>query len=105
MDRQHAPAQTGDAMRELLVMFVTIFVAELGDKTQIATLLFASERKFPPFVIFLTSASALVLGTAIAVLLGTAASRYMTAVPLKLIAGIGFVVIGAWTITQYYRGA
>lgn len=92
-------------MRELLVMFVTVFVAELGDKTQIATLLFASERRFPPFVIFLTSAGALVLGTAIAVLLGTAASRYMTAVPLKLIAGIGFIVIGAWTITQYYRGA
>jgi putative Ca2+/H+ antiporter (TMEM165/GDT1 family) len=46
-----------------------------------------------------------VLGTALAVLLGTAASRYMTAVPLKLIAGIGFIVIGAWTITQYYRGA
>ncbi len=91
-------------MRELLVMFVTVFVAELGDKTQIATLLFASERRFPPFVIFLTSAGALVLGTAIAVLLGTAASRYMTAVPLKLIAGIGFIVIGAWTIAQYYRG-
>jgi uncharacterized membrane protein len=29
----------------------------------------------------------------------------MTAVPLKLIAGIGFIVIGAWTITQYFRGA
>jgi putative Ca2+/H+ antiporter (TMEM165/GDT1 family) len=99
------PKKPGDAMRELLVMFVTVFVAELGDKTQIATLLFASERRFPPFVIFLTSAGALVLGTAIAVLLGTAASRYMTAVPLKLIAGVGFIVIGAWTITQYYRGA
>jgi putative Ca2+/H+ antiporter (TMEM165/GDT1 family) len=92
-------------MRELITMFFTIFVAELGDKTQVATLLFASERKVSPFAVFLTSASALVLGTAFAVLLGTAASRYMTAVPLKLIAGIGFIVIGAWTITQYYRGA
>ncbi|MGD0864833.1 MAG: TMEM165/GDT1 family protein [Rhizomicrobium sp.] len=92
-------------MRELITMFFTIFVAELGDKTQVATLLFASERKVSPFAVFLTSASALVLGTAFAVLLGTAASRYMTAVPLKLIAGIGFIVIGAWTITQYFRGA
>ncbi|MGD0144420.1 MAG: TMEM165/GDT1 family protein [Rhizomicrobium sp.] len=92
-------------MRELLTMFVTVFVAELGDKTQLATLLFASERKVPPLAVFLTSASALVLGTAFAVLLGTAASRYTTMVPLKLIAGIGFIVIGAWTITQYYRGA
>jgi putative Ca2+/H+ antiporter (TMEM165/GDT1 family) len=92
------------SMRELMTMFFTIFVAELGDKTQLATLLFASEKKVSPLTVFLTAASALVIGTAIAVLLGTAASRYMTAVPLKLIAGIGFVLIGAWTITQYFRG-
>jgi putative Ca2+/H+ antiporter (TMEM165/GDT1 family) len=91
-------------MRELMTMFFTIFVAELGDKTQLATLLFASEKKVSPLTVFLTAASALVIGTAIAVLLGTAASRYMTAVPLKLIAGVGFVLIGAWTITQYFRG-
>ena len=91
-------------MRELMTMFLTIFVAELGDKTQLATLLFASERKVAPFTVFLTAASALVLGTAIAVLLGTAASRYMSVVPLKLIAGIGFILIGGWTITQYFRG-
>jgi len=91
-------------MRELMTMFFTIFVAELGDKTQLATLLFASERKIAPLTVFLTAASALVIGTAIAVLLGTTASRYLSAVPLKLVAGIGFVLIGAWTITQYFRG-
>jgi len=32
------------------------------------------------------------------------ASRYLQTVPLKLIAGIGFMAIGAWTIAQYYRG-
>jgi hypothetical protein len=31
--------------------------------------------------------------------------RYLNAVPLKPIAGIGFAGIGAWTIVQYYRGA
>jgi len=90
-------------MRELLSMFFIIFFAELGDKTQLATLLFASERKVPPVMVFLASASALVLGTALAVALGTAASRYMTGVPLKLIAGVGFILIGSITLYQYFR--
>lgn len=90
-------------MRELITMFVTIFVAELGDKTQIATLLFASERKDSPLTVFLVAAGALVCGTALAVLLGSTASRYLTHVPLKLIAGAGFIIIGVWTITQHFR--
>jgi hypothetical protein len=39
------------------------------------------------------------------VALGMFGSRYLQTIPLKLIAGIGFVVIGGWTIVQYYRGA
>jgi putative Ca2+/H+ antiporter (TMEM165/GDT1 family) len=92
-------------MSQLLVMFLTIFVAELGDKTQIATMLFASERNNSPIVVFIASAGALVLGAAISVALGALGSRYLQSVPLKLIAGIGFVLIGGWTIVQYYRGA
>lgn len=92
-------------MAQLITMFVTIFVAELGDKTQIATLLFASERQNSPWVVFAASAGALVLGSAISVLLGTFGGRFLEHVPLKLIAGIGFVAIGAWSIVQYYRGA
>ena len=92
-------------MPQLLVMFLTIFVAELGDKTQLATMLFAAEQKSSPAAVFIASASALVLGAAISVALGLLGSRYLQSVPLKLIAGIGFVVIGAWTIVQYYRGA
>jgi putative Ca2+/H+ antiporter (TMEM165/GDT1 family) len=90
-------------MRELLVMFVTIFVAELGDKTQIATLLFASEHKASPLAVFAASAGALVIGTALSVLVGTTASRYLEFVPLKLIAGLGFVAIGIWTLIEYFR--
>jgi putative Ca2+/H+ antiporter (TMEM165/GDT1 family) len=85
-------------------MFVTIFVAELGDKTQIATLIFAAERERSPWMVFAASAGALVLGSAISVVLGTLGSRYLEHVPLKLIAGIGFVGIGLWSIAQYYRG-
>ena len=96
------PPESGILMRELIVMFVTIFVAELGDKTQIATLLFASERRVAPILVFAASASALVLGAGLAVLIGATAGRYLHAVPLKLVAGIGFVVIGLWTLAQYF---
>jgi putative Ca2+/H+ antiporter (TMEM165/GDT1 family) len=91
-------------MRELALMFVTIFLAELGDKTQLATLLFASERKAPPLFVFAASAGALVIGAALSVIVGTAGSRYLHAVPLKLIAGIGFIAIGIWALVEYFRG-
>ena len=91
-------------MRELIPIFLTIFLAELGDKTQLATLLFASEGKVTPLMIVLASAGALTLSSAIAVGVGTAASQYLTAIPLRPIAGAGFILIGAWTLLQYYRG-
>lgn len=92
-------------MSHLWVIFITVFLAELGDKTQIATLLFATEKNFHPFLIFLAAALALVASTAIAVALGTLAERYLTMIPLKLIAGLGFMVIGAWTVWGHFNGA
>ena len=91
-------------MRELLVMFATIFFAEFGDKTQLATVLFASEKKLPPLMVFAASGGALLLSAAIATFFGTVASRYLVGVPFKLIAGVGFMVIGALTLMQYFRG-
>jgi putative Ca2+/H+ antiporter (TMEM165/GDT1 family) len=90
-------------MREILSIFFAIFIAELGDKTQLATLLFASESKLSPLTVFLASAGALVLSSAIAVLLGAVASKYLAALPLKLIAGAGFVIIGGLAIADYFR--
>ncbi len=90
-------------MRELLIMFVTIFVAELGDKTQLATMLFASEGKSSPIAVFAAAAGALVLGAAISVVVGAYASRHISAEPLKLIAGLGFLAIGAFTLVESFR--
>jgi putative Ca2+/H+ antiporter (TMEM165/GDT1 family) len=92
-------------MRELLAMFVAVFIAEFGDKTQIATLLFASERKVPPLLVFAASGGALLLSAAIATFFGTLARSWLSGVPFKLIAGIGFLLIGAWTLMQHFRGA
>ena len=52
-----------------------------------------------------SAASALVLSTGIAVLVGNQASRWLDMVPLKLIAGIGFIAIGCWAIVEQFRGA
>jgi putative Ca2+/H+ antiporter (TMEM165/GDT1 family) len=91
-------------MQQWIAVFATVFLAELGDKTQLATLLFAADKKSTPLAIFLAASTALVTTTAIAVVLGEAAERYLTYVPVKLIAGAGFIVIGIWTIVQHFRG-
>ncbi|MBT3788145.1 MAG: TMEM165/GDT1 family protein [Alphaproteobacteria bacterium] len=92
-------------MSYLTTIFITVFIAELGDKTQIATLLFATDRQVHPMMVFMAAALALVASTAIAVALGTVAERYLTMVPLKLLAGIGFVLIGLWTIWGHLSGS
>ncbi len=89
-------------MTQALAIFAAVFMAELGDKTQLATLLFASDKQQSPLIVFLAAAGALVASTAIAVLLGSLAERYLAMIPLKLIAGIGFILIGAWSIWEHY---
>jgi len=93
-----------ESMLKLASIFAAVLVAELGDKTQLATLLFASDRNLNPIQVFVAAASALVLATGLAVLVGNQAARYLDMVPLKLIAGIGFIAIGCWAIVEQYRG-
>ena len=78
--------------------FFAIFLAELGDKTQLATMLFASEAQNQKWVVFAASASALVLASAIGVLVGAQIERFVKPSTLKLVAGAGFIVIGLWTM-------
>lgn len=92
-------------MLKLASIFLAVFLAELGDKTQLATVLFATDKANHPLMIFLAAAGALVLSTAIAVALGTWGAKYLQLVPLKLFAGIGFVAIGAWTLVDHFKDA
>lgn len=92
-------------MLQLAPIFLAVFLAEMGDKTQLATLLFASDKNLSPVMVFLAASSALVLATAIAVLAGGLASRYLEVLPLKMMAGIGFIVIGGWMVVEHFRGA
>jgi putative Ca2+/H+ antiporter (TMEM165/GDT1 family) len=90
-------------MFKIFAIFGTVFVAELGDKTQLATLLFASDSKHSPMLVFIAAAGALCLSTALAVAIGSSGAAYLTRVPLKPIAGIGFLALGAWTLVDYWR--
>lgn len=92
-------------MMHLVPVFLTVFLAELGDKTQLATVLFAAEGNKHPVAVFLAASLALVASCAIGVLLGTFASKYLTMLPLKLIAGVGFILVGMWTVYSHYQAA
>lgn len=81
-------------------IFAAIFIAELGDKTQLATLLFAAERDASKWLVFTAAASALVLTSALGVLAGGFVSRYVDEGVLRYAAGIGFIAIGAWTLLR-----
>ena len=82
----------------LLTVFATVFLAELGDKTQLATLLFASRADSRLLTVFAGASVALVTTSAIGVLAGSAATRVVNATHLSYAAGVGFILIGAWTL-------
>jgi putative Ca2+/H+ antiporter (TMEM165/GDT1 family) len=84
----------------LLTVFVTVFLAELGDKTQLATMLFAADKEVNKWLVFAGASAALVATSAIGVAAGGLVSEFVTPQTLSLIAGIGFILIGAWTLYQ-----
>ena len=81
-------------------VFGTVFLAELGDKTQLATLLFASKNAAALWTIFIGASLALVLTSALGVAAGALVSQYVNPRYLSYAAGVGFIAIGAWTIYQ-----
>lgn len=79
-------------------VFVSVFVAEMADKTQLVTLLFAADRDVSKWTVFFGSAGALVLTSAIGVAAGTLLAQYVSPKLMTVLAGAGFMLIGAWTL-------
>ena len=77
----------------LLSTFITVFVAELGDKTQLATLTISGTSN-KPLAVFLGSASALVFASLLGAFAGGSISAFVPELILKLIAAITFLIIG-----------
>jgi putative Ca2+/H+ antiporter (TMEM165/GDT1 family) len=92
-------------MKVMLLIFATVFIAEIGDKTQLATMLFSAEGKATPMQVFLASSAALVVAAAIGVAAGQVLEKFVSPQALKLVAGVGFVAIGAFTLFSAWRPA
>ena len=81
-------------------VFSTVFIAELGDKTQLATLLYAADASKSRITIFLGAALALIFTSGLGVAAGSFVAEYVHPRYLSWAAGVGFVAIGVWTILR-----
>ncbi len=79
-------------------IFASIFIAELGDKTQLATLLFSADGKHSRWMVFLAASAALVTTTALGVVAGQWISKMVPPRYLQWTAGAGFIAIGLWML-------
>jgi putative Ca2+/H+ antiporter (TMEM165/GDT1 family) len=82
--------------------FVAIFLAELGDKTQLATLSLAAAGGGKRLTVFLGSALALVCASALAVLGGELVGKYIPPVMITRAAGALFIVLGGIMLVRSY---
>ena len=87
-------------IKVLATVFIAVFIAELGDKTQLATMLFAADKQVSKLTVFVGASLALVLASAIGVVAGGILSNYLSPRHLNLGAGMGFIVIGLWTLMR-----
>ena len=86
----------------LLTTFTTIFLAELGDKTQLATVAISGTTD-KPLAVFLGSASALVFASLLGVIAGGSIATTIPSNILKVLAALGFLIIGIrllWPLTK-----
>jgi putative Ca2+/H+ antiporter (TMEM165/GDT1 family) len=84
--------------RLFATVFATVFLAELGDKTQLATLLYASDVERSRTVVFVAAGSALVVSTGVAVIAGQALGSLLSPDVMRRVAAVGFIAIGLWML-------
>lgn len=79
--------------------FATVFLAELGDKTQLAAMT-ATAKSGALWTVFAAASAALICATAIGVMLGGALFRYVPEHMIKYLAGAGFIAVGLWVLIK-----
>jgi putative Ca2+/H+ antiporter (TMEM165/GDT1 family) len=87
----------------MVPVFLSIFLAELGDKTQIATMTFVAGGTLGRWGVFVAASLALILATFLGVLAGEAVLRFVNPKALKIGAGCIFVLMGIWSVFQGMR--
>jgi putative Ca2+/H+ antiporter (TMEM165/GDT1 family) len=80
-------------LRVFLTTFGIIFLAEMGDKTQLAAMTMAADSK-KPWAVFLGASLALAAVSALGVLVGSVVGDYVPLVWVKRVAAMAFIVIG-----------
>jgi len=83
----------------LFTTFITVFLAEMGDKTQLTTITLSSTTN-KPFAVFVGSSIALILATLLGALAGSSIANLIPAFLLKLLSGIVFLIIGINLLAQ-----
>ena len=83
-------------MHALLLSFGVIFVAELGDKSQLMALAFAARYRALPVLLGITVATAVV--HAISVVIGASVGAALPTDTISIVAGLAFVGFGLWTL-------
>ena len=83
----------------LLTTFITVFIAEMGDKTQLTTITLSSSTN-KPLAVFIGSSTALILATLLGAMAGTSIASLIPAFILKLLSGIVFLIIGINLLVQ-----
>ena len=87
-------------LKVFFTVFVAVFIAELGDKTQLATMLFAADKEVSKWTVLFGASVALVFATVIGVIAGTLLSEHINEKYLSYLAGAGFILIGAFTLAR-----
>jgi putative Ca2+/H+ antiporter (TMEM165/GDT1 family) len=80
-------------LRVMLTTFGVIFLAEMGDKTQLAAMTMAAETK-KPWAVFIAASLALACVSAIGVVVGGTLGQFLPLIWIKRAAAIAFIVIG-----------
>ena len=83
----------------LFTTFVTVFLAEMGDKTQLTTITLSSTTN-KPLAVFIGSSFALILATLLGALAGGSIANLIPAFMLKLLSGLVFLIIGINLLAQ-----
>lgn len=84
--------------RLFATVFSTVFIAEFGDKTQLATVLYAADKGHPRWTVFMAAATALIVSSAVGVLAGSMLAEYVHPRFVRWIAGLGFIAVGLWIL-------
>jgi len=87
-------------VKPYLAIFLSVLLAEMGDKTQLATLLFATDTTLSRWGVLAGAGGALLLSTIVAVAAGTWAAAWIPARQLHAAAAVGFIAIGAWMLLR-----